>query len=282
MVVPTFNIDVVIGIVRDGLIEPWTTRLIQELVRPGQKVVNAGANFGYYSVLCGQIVGTSGKVLSVDANPHIIPYLDLTRYWSGLPELIEVYNAALWNSSGGKLHFHFDPQFLGGGSVISGKQFVATDFESAIWSAETTRAFTRTDRRVVPEVGAYVGFEATTATIDEIANGEEIDLIQLDIEGAEPYALLGSTQVIAHSPHLRIVTEWMGSRLSNNDELARKGAEAFDLLEAFGFRPRYVEPIVHSDGGISVSQPLARRYMLSEAPLGDYVWTKPEHDPWAA
>ena len=48
MVVPAFNVDVAIGVVRDGMIEPWTTRLVQELLRPGQTYINAGANFGYY------------------------------------------------------------------------------------------------------------------------------------------------------------------------------------------------------------------------------------------
>lgn len=51
LVVPTYNIDVAIGAARDGLIGPWTTRLVQELVREGDVVINAGANFGYYSVL---------------------------------------------------------------------------------------------------------------------------------------------------------------------------------------------------------------------------------------
>ena len=46
MVVPTFNLDVAIGVVRDGVIEPWTTRLVQDLLRPGDIYLNAGANFG--------------------------------------------------------------------------------------------------------------------------------------------------------------------------------------------------------------------------------------------
>src|ERR1700683_4353013 len=75
MVIPTFNVDVVIGLVRDGVIEPWTTRLVQELLREGQVAINIGANFGYYPCLAGHIVGPSGKMIAVEANPHLIPFL---------------------------------------------------------------------------------------------------------------------------------------------------------------------------------------------------------------
>src|SRR5271169_47817 len=100
MVVPSFNVDVAVGVVRDGVIEPWTTRLIQELVRPGQVVINGGANFGYYAVLAGQIVGAAGLFIAVEANPHVVPYLLLTRHWSGLAGRMEIFHRALWDREG--------------------------------------------------------------------------------------------------------------------------------------------------------------------------------------
>ena len=81
LVVPTYNFDVAIGAARDGVIEPWTTRLIQELVREGDVIINAGANFGYYAVLSAYHAGQRGKVIAIEANPHIIPYLIDSCYW---------------------------------------------------------------------------------------------------------------------------------------------------------------------------------------------------------
>jgi hypothetical protein len=73
--VPTFNMDVAVGAMRDGIIEPWTTRAVQELLRPGSVYVNVGSNFGYYVALAGAIVGDTGKVVAVEPNPYVIPYL---------------------------------------------------------------------------------------------------------------------------------------------------------------------------------------------------------------
>jgi hypothetical protein len=42
LVVPTWNVDVAIGIIRDGIIEPHTTAVARALARPGMTVVNAG------------------------------------------------------------------------------------------------------------------------------------------------------------------------------------------------------------------------------------------------
>jgi protein-L-isoaspartate O-methyltransferase len=80
MVVPAWNMDVAIGVARDGLHEPWTTRLVQELLRPGDRYLNAGANFGYFVCLAGRLVGARGKVIGVEPNPHIVPYLMKSLY----------------------------------------------------------------------------------------------------------------------------------------------------------------------------------------------------------
>ena len=36
VVVPGYNVDVSIGVGRDGIHDPWPTRLVQELLRPGE------------------------------------------------------------------------------------------------------------------------------------------------------------------------------------------------------------------------------------------------------
>ena len=46
LVVPAWNVDVAIGIVRDGVIEPWTNAVFLSLFGAGDHVVNVGANFG--------------------------------------------------------------------------------------------------------------------------------------------------------------------------------------------------------------------------------------------
>lgn len=57
-------------IIRDGVFEPACTEIVKRLVRPGQIVIDVGANIGYYSVLFSKIVGGSGRVFAFEPTQH--------------------------------------------------------------------------------------------------------------------------------------------------------------------------------------------------------------------
>lgn len=46
----------------ESVFEPDTTRLVEEIVRPGMHVLDVGANVGYYTLLLARAVGPSGRV----------------------------------------------------------------------------------------------------------------------------------------------------------------------------------------------------------------------------
>lgn len=281
LVVPTFNIDVAIGPVRDGIIEPWTTRLVQECLRPGDSYFNAGGNYGYYVALAGVIVGSAGRVITVEPNPHIVPYLLKTTYWSGIVGHTDVYRAALWHEAGQEVEFHFDPQYLGGGSARSlwdvsfsdaGK---ANDLGSAIWSAENIHSLFDAQGKWRKGKGNFVPFKVMTQTIDAIVAGEKISLIHLDIEGAEPFALQGAKETIRSNPDLRLITEWASHTYQYGSEQLRSAfREAFEFLTGLGYRARHLEPRIADDGGIYLSHFLDFDQLTTTAIHGDYYWTR--------
>ena len=117
LVAPSYNIDVAIGVVRDGIIEPWTTNVVRRLLKENQVYINLGANFGYYAALGAQLVGRKGKVYAIEANPHIFVFLLKTMYWSGYPDVIHAYNLAIYSEDDCALDFIFDPQYLGNGAI---------------------------------------------------------------------------------------------------------------------------------------------------------------------
>lgn len=61
--------DPVIGApVLDNCYEPAVTKLVEELLAPGDTFLDVGANIGYFSLLASSIVGQDGKVYAIEPN----------------------------------------------------------------------------------------------------------------------------------------------------------------------------------------------------------------------
>jgi FkbM family methyltransferase len=55
--------------------EPNTSAILSRLVKPGDVVVDVGANIGYYSLLFSKLVGPKGKVVAIEALPKLAQIL---------------------------------------------------------------------------------------------------------------------------------------------------------------------------------------------------------------
>src|SRR5262249_7878864 len=56
----------------DGFWEMWLTIFFARQVKPGMTVIDVGANFGYYTLLFGSLVGDEGRVYAVEPNPRAV------------------------------------------------------------------------------------------------------------------------------------------------------------------------------------------------------------------
>jgi FkbM family methyltransferase len=292
--VPTFNMDVAVGVIRDGVIEPWTTRAVQELLRPGSVYVNVGSNFGYYVALAGAIVGDTGKVVAIEPNPYVIPYLLRNLFWSGVVGRTRLFGVAAGARDGEGILFSFDPQFMGGAR----RQFISTQIpdvkpedrpfrqaaslDDAIWSASNIM-------HLFPENGEWelnarnvIHFRAEERTLDSICRDyTTVDLIHLDIEKSEPFALFGTRDTISRSPNVKLIVEWSGAHYLYGSEEARACFDEFwRFMQEQGVRVRRIEPRLALDGGLNVSEPLTYEMLVSTAEHGDYMWLRPQHDLW--
>ena len=63
-----------------GTYEPEQTRAFEELVKPGDTVLDVGAHVGYYTLLSSVLVGASGRVFAFEPNPRNYHYLDQHVY----------------------------------------------------------------------------------------------------------------------------------------------------------------------------------------------------------
>ena len=181
-----------------GKHEPETTRLFNQLVKPNMTVLDIGAHVGYYSRRFAQSVGSNGRVVSFEPHPRTFKTLQKNIHSF---ENVTTLQVALAKSAGqAELHDYL---------VMSASGSLNYDP-----SIEDLQKSTQSARDVAPRIGD--DFEAKTYIVetrpvdDCLAelNIEQVDVVKMDIEGAELGALRGMTQTIQNSPNLALVMEY--------------------------------------------------------------------------
>ena len=86
-------------ILENGIFEPYSTTLVNELIKPGMVVADIGANFGYYTLQFGRLVGKSGYVYAFEPvdryRIRLLEHLKMNNIIN-----VEVINKALSNKQG--------------------------------------------------------------------------------------------------------------------------------------------------------------------------------------
>lgn len=150
----------------DGYWEIWLTLFLARLVKPGMTVVDVGANFGYYTVLFGAAVGSSGRVVAVEPTPSTAQLLALSIQLNGHTRRTALHKVALGRSAAGDAHIFVPPN-------------------------EPKNA------RVVPAAGANT-IKVKATNLDTLLKGyDRVDLVKIDAEGAEADIVSGMEAVIA-------------------------------------------------------------------------------------
>ena len=79
----------------DGFWEIWLTLFLARSVKPGMVALDIGANFGYYSVLLGAAVGSTGHLISVEPMLETFRFLSRTIDLNGFSGRTTLIPAAL-------------------------------------------------------------------------------------------------------------------------------------------------------------------------------------------
>lgn len=90
----------------DGVWESWLTVFMARQVRSGMRVVDAGANHGYYTLLFADLVGPQGRVASIEPNPRIACLLKRSVDLNGFADRVQLFEYAAIDSDGLDLVFH--------------------------------------------------------------------------------------------------------------------------------------------------------------------------------
>jgi FkbM family methyltransferase len=168
---------------RDGQMEPLMSSLFKDAVKPGAVVLDLGASLGYYTLLA---ANHGAKVYAFEPDYATFLYLVANIQRNGFTDRVTAVSKAVSDKTG-------IASFLLHDSPVLNSLFDASG-----------------------EVKTTIPVECTT--LDEFLDeAVVVDVIKMDIQGAELHALKGMERTLAHaSTHLAIFVEcWpQGLRLT--------------------------------------------------------------------
>ncbi|MCW2954847.1 MAG: methyltransferase FkbM family [Conexibacter sp.] len=162
-------------LVTDGQYDPAFTNWLQRALKPGHVAWDVGANIGYFTLLMAQLVGERGSVVAWEANPptHALLVESLTMNY--LLDRVEARAVAVAEHEG-TLAFHSMSRFVGCGSLRAPDD-------------------AHYERFPVDEASVL---EVPTEPLDRfLETTDHVDLVKIDVEGAELGVLRGMRGLLA-------------------------------------------------------------------------------------
>lgn len=170
-----------------GVYEPLETKLFLEKLRPGMVVIDVGANIGYYSIMASKNIGPLGKVLAFEPEENNFKLLLKNIEINECKNIILVKKAISDRDGFSELFIHRDN--LGMHSLVS-------------------------DSSQNGPIRQNVETITLDAFIEQNIKNSRIDIIKIDVEGAEGRVLKGAKALLEMQAPC-IFIEFCYSRLQN-------------------------------------------------------------------
>ncbi len=223
---------IVSGALALGCYEGFELELFESLLKPGMTVLDIGANLGLYAAIAAKEVGPQGKVVAIEPCAENGSYLRQTVEVNGFTN-VHIAQKAI-GASRGQATLFLNPD---------------NKADHRIYGSSTTRK------------GVPVEVIPLDDLLDELKISR-VDVIKMDVQGAEALALRGMTRCLAQNPHLQIMVEFWpwGLEQAGCDAvsfLSDLRRHNFQIQEIDGDH-RMLTPVL-DDGSIS-SRKLERHY----------------------
>ena len=177
------------------------TNYVRKILREGDVFVDIGANIGWFTVLASAGVGASGQVFAFEPSRRIHQHLADNVGINNCGNVV-LERLALSDASGSAILANANPRNDGMGSIVH---------------------------------GGRTGEEVRTQTLDAYFEGRDagtIDLVKLDVEGAEMFVLRGMRGLLAAGRVRRILFEYHRGQQAAAGEPPQI---IFEFLREFGF-----------------------------------------------
>jgi FkbM family methyltransferase len=179
----------------------WATEvtgLMRNVLRHGMTFIDVGANIGYFSVLASKLVGPSGRVYCVEADPANVAILRANLSINGCQNA-RVFPVAAWTEQT-ELNMRTSPEGGAGSSVGF------TDEKDA---------------------------KAAAFRIDELIDGP-VDYMKVDCESTDHMVVSGAEGVISANPSMLITVEFNPKHVSHTGHTP---TQILDIYRGLGLRP---------------------------------------------
>ena len=182
-----------------GCYEPQESMVVRRLVDPGGTFVDVGAHWGYFSLIMAEHVGPTGHIVSIEADPRIYAILERSVALNDLPQVRLVHAAAA--SESGVL------------------PLIGFDAHDENWG---------TSRIAGGSAPVGASYQVQARRVDDLLDElglDSVDLIKIDIEGAEALALAGMSAGLRRGRYRRLLLELHPA------QLAEHGTDASAIIE---------------------------------------------------
>lgn len=154
----------------EGYWEMWLTIFFARQIKPGMTVIDVGANFGYYTLFFGALVGDRGHVYAVEPNRAVAEKLRRSVELNGLAGRTTIIDAAAGAEEGDANLYvpHGEPK---NSTVVANAENIAS------------------------ELGAV--HRVRRVKLDRLAGTiPHVDLVKIDAEGAEQDIIAGMETIL--------------------------------------------------------------------------------------
>lgn len=189
-------------LIAHGYWERWIYAVVVALVSRGDRIVEVGANHGYYTLAMAAEVGPDGHVTAFEGNPRLCRLMNRTMEFNGLAGRVTIRNQAAADAPG-PIAFSISRTNSGGGHAAADSWHIAPDMER---------------------------IEVEGVRLDDVIEGD-IDLLRMDAEGSEPRILRGAERLL-QNPAITVVMEWDVFQMSGRASVP----ELVTWLSGMGFQ----------------------------------------------
>lgn len=163
----------------DNTFEPQTIKLLKNVIKKNDTIIDCGSNFGLFSLLACYLSGSDGKVYAFDASKETCDSLNENKRLNRFSNL-NVNHYALSDKSMQEVEFYGGS---GGGTIIK---------DNPLYN---TQNFSQ---------------KVNTISLDDFFADKKIQnlkLIKIDVEGSEYFVLKGMKELIKRNPNTIITFE---------------------------------------------------------------------------